>query len=55
MKCRVFTEINGCHKFCCYFKECGGFRAKNKRCPEWTLKTSWKQPLYEHRSKEKLY
>lgn len=55
MRYRIFTLTNGCHKACCFYKDCKGFRTKEKKCPERTLNIGWRQPIYDTQSKEKLY
>lgn len=34
---RVITVDNKCHKRCCNWKHCHGFRNREHRCPQWTL------------------
>jgi len=33
---RKFFTDNSCHPDCCYRWDCGGFRNREGRCPEWT-------------------
>jgi len=37
---RIITKDNKCSKLCVYYTQCGKFRNKEKRCPEWATKTN---------------